>query len=434
MKSFEYKKFIYLYFLWFASSSTASAFNLQEAWVAAQQHSIDYQIAFHQKNSIQEQQQRAKSVFFPRVSGDINYQYKPHSSSSVKQTQGWNIQLSQTLFNASEMSRYSQSRYDSEVAEQIYHSVKEKLLYNVTENYFKILLSNENIATYKAEKMSYEQQVEQAKALFNKGVATALDVHEAQAGYDNALAQETSAILKKQILENQFNDYTGLDVKEIEMVNISNLIERYLLRISQHSLEEWQNMALENNHEYKAQKYDVSSKEEAIKVVKNKRWPVLVAQVDYQNNYHRSVSQDGGHQNFRTGTDASIQLRAKIPLLTGGELSSEMRESLNQYEAAKARLVASERQIKLAIRQAYTESNAAHYQILAQERALVSSQLKLKSTETGQKYGMRNRLEIIQARQAVAQAEQKLAEARYNFLIAYAALIRESGLGLEGNL
>lgn len=39
-------------------------------------------------------------------------------------------------------------------------------------------------------------------------------------------------------------------------------------------------------------------------------------------------------------------------------------------------------------------------------------------------YGIRNR-------QEVAQAEQKLAQARYKFLLAYLRLVKESGLGLE---
>lgn len=46
-------------------------------------------------------------------------------------------------------------------------------------------------------------------------------------------------------------------------------------------------------------------------------------------------------------------------------------------------------------------------------------------------HGMRNSLEVIQARQSLAQAEQKLAEARYSFLTAYLTLIKESGLDIQ---
>ena len=39
-------------------------------------------------------------------------------------------------------------------------------------------------------------------------------------------------------------------------------------------------------------------------------------------------------------------------------------------------------------------------------------------------YGIRNR-------QEVAQAEQKLAQARYKFMLAYLRVVKESGLGVE---
>lgn len=437
MKNIKIQKNIYFLFycmLSLMNSTTAHSFNLQEAWMAAQHNSADYLAAFHQKNAIKEQQQQAKSAFLPQLSGNINYQHQPHSTTSIKQNQGLSLQLNQTLFDASKIAQYRQSRYNSEAAEMRYNAMKEKLLHSVAENYFNLLLSKETIAAYAAEKVAYEQQVKHAQALFNKGAATALDIHEAKAGYDNALAQEIAAISKKQILENQLNDYTGLDSKKIEPIKTHNLTEDYLPKIKLYSLDEWQRIALKNNYEYMAQKYVVMSSNEAFKVAKNKRLPIVTAQIDYQNNQFTSVSQNGGYKTHGKERNTNIQLRVSLPLFTGGELSSKIREASSQYETANAQLTAIERQIKLAIRQAYTESNAAYYQILAQERVLKSSQLKFKSTQTGQQYGIRNHLEVIQARQAITQAEQKLAESKYKFLLSYLTLIRESGLGLEENL
>lgn len=435
MRNIKMKKYIYpcsfcLFF--FLNSSPTYAFNLQEAWVAAQQNSADYQEAFYQKNVIQEKQRQAKSAFYPHLSGNINYQNQPHSSTPIKENYGWDLQLSQTLFDGSEIAKYRQSIYNSKVAEKNYNNAKEQLLYNVAENYFNLLLSNETIIAYTAEKISYEQQLKRAQALFDKGAATALDIHEAQAGYDNAVAQEIAAIAKRQILENQLNNYTGLDSKQIEPISILNQIDNYLLQVKKYSLDEWQLIALENNHKYLAQKYTVNSQEEALKAAKNSRLPTLKGQIKYQDNQDTSSSNNYKVRGKERNT--TIQLQVNIPLFTGGDLSSKINEAINQYEATRAQLVAIERQIKLAIRQAYTESNTMYHQILAQERVFKSRQLQLKSTETGKIYGMRNHLEVIRARQGVTEAEQKLAEAKYKFLMAYLTLIKESGLELEKNI
>lgn len=299
----------------------------------------------------------------------------------------------------------------------------------VAESYFNVLLSRDTVAAHAAEKEAYAQQVRQAQALFNKGAATALDIHEAKAGYDNALAQEIAVLAEKQTYENQLNDYTDLDSKQIEAIDTANLLARYLPKLERYSLDEWQRIALSNNHEYRMQQLALQSSGQALRAAQNSRYPTVSAHVGYQNNLYTSSAQNNDYHYRGKGMSVGVQLN--LPLYTGGELSGKIHEAEAQYGAAEAQLTATERHIKLAVRQAYTESGAARYQIMAQERVLESSRLKLKSTETGQQYGIRNRLEVIRARQEVAQAEQKLAQARYKFMLAYLRLVKESGLGLE---
>lgn len=411
------------------TQQTTYAYTLQEAWAAAQQHSADFQAAYYQLKATQAQQQQAKAALLPHISANANYQHQPTTLSSTKETQGWHIQLNQTLFDASKIAQYRQSRYNSQAAEQRHDAAREDLLLKVAQSYFSVLLSQDIIAAHASEKAAYAQQYQQAQALFNKGAATALDIHEAQAGYDNALAQEIAAIAQKQIQENQLNNYTGLNSQNITPFPTQNLIKQYLPKLQQHSLEKWQQLALAHNHEYQTQSLALKSSEQALKAVKNSRYPTLNAHIGYQNNLYTSAYQNSDYRYRSKGMSATLQL--SMPLYTSGELSSKIREAQAQYELAQTQLISTERQIKLAVRQAYTEGNAAHYQILAQEHVLKSSRLKLKSTETGQQYGIRNHLEVIRARHEVAQAEQKLAEAKYKFLMAYLTLIKESGLGIE---
>ena len=431
MKSYFLKQTICLSFTIFSLgfSPYSIAFTLSEAWQAAQQYSADFQAAYHQRDAVYAQQQQAKSVFLPHLYTNASYQNQPASVSSTKKTQGWNVQLNQTLFDASKFAQYHQSKFSTQAAEQRLNAAREDLLLKVAESYFNVLLSRDMAIVHASEKETYAQQLKQAKALFNKGAATALDIHEAKAGYDNALAQEIAALTEKQVQENQLNNYTGLDSGKIEAIDTSNLLSHYLPKIEGHSLEQWQNIALANNQEYQMQQLSLKSSEQAFQAAKNSRYPTVSAHIGYQNNLYTSSVQNNDYRYRGKGMSAGVQLN--MPLYTGGELSGKIHEAQAQYEVNHAQLIATERQIKLAIRQAYTESNATRYQIMAQERVLESSRLKLKSTKTGQQYGMRNYLEVIQARQEVAQAEQKLAQAQYKFILAYLRLIKESGLGLE---
>ena len=82
------------------TSPSLSAFTLSEAWRAAQQHSADFQVAYYQRNATLAQQRQAKAALLPHVAANASYQRQPPSISSTRETQGWNVQLSQTLFDA----------------------------------------------------------------------------------------------------------------------------------------------------------------------------------------------------------------------------------------------------------------------------------------------------------------------------------------------
>lgn len=416
----------------FLSGRTAHAFTLKEAWEAAKQHSADIQAARHLSNAAQEQQNQAKAALLPQLTAHAAYQRQPPSLSATRETQSADIRLSQTLFDAGKTARYRQSKHHSRAAQSQYEADTEELLVQVAETYFQLLLSKDTIAAHASEKAAYAQQIKQAREMFKRGAATALDIHEAQAGYDRALAQEIAAIAQKQIQENRLNDQTGLDSGAASPVDTANLTARYLPKLQQHTLEQWQQLALSRNHGYQTQSHTLNSSKEALKAAQNSRLPTLNANIGYQSNRYTAAQQNHGYRHHGKGMTIGVQLN--MPLYSGGEISSRIREAREQYLQAQARLAATERQVKLAVRQAHTEGSAAYYQILAQERVLKSSRLKLKSTETGQRHGLRNSLEVIRARQEVAQAEQQLAQANYAFLMAYLKLVKESGLGVENAL
>lgn len=418
--------------IFFIFTCKVQAFTLQEAWIAAQRNNADFQAAHYQRSAIQEKQNQARAMLLPHIQANAIYQRQPPSISSTQEVRGWNVQLSQTLFDTSKISQYQQSKYNSQAAEQRYQTAREDLLIQVAETYFNLLLSKDTIAAHASAKEAYAQQVKQAQQMFNRGAATTLDIHEAKAGYDNALAEEIAAVAQKQIQENQLNNYTGLNSKYIEPLTTQNLIQHYLPKLKQHSLEQWQTLALQYNHQYQIQIQTYKSSQEALKAAQNSRYPTLQANLGYQNNQYTTAYQNSNYQQRGKGLTASIQF--SMPLYTGGELGSRIRQAKAETDLAQAQLIANERQIKLAVLQAYTEANAARYQILAQEHVLHSSQLKLKSTRTGQQYGIRNSLEVIQARQTMVEAQQKLAQARYRFILSYLRLIKESGLGVEKSL
>lgn len=405
------------------------AFTLAEVWQATLAHSSEYQAAIHNRDAELEREQQSKAAFFPQISAQASYQRQPPSISSSKITHGWNVQLNQSIFDATRMAQYRQSQVNSQLAHSRLAQHHEDLLLKVSQVYFDLLLVRERILAVKAEKDAYQQQVKKAQEAFRNGTGTILDVHEAQAGYDGAVAKEVNETAEKLIIEDRLKNYTGFDAKQITPIKPSLLIEPYYQKIIEKKQEQWQKLALSNNPEYRTQQLAAQSQKFAVQAAKNNRLPKITANLGYQQNQYTSSYQNSDYRYMGKGLTASIQLN--IPLYTGGENKSRIREAQAREAEALAQLDTIEQKIKLAVSQAHTEANAAYYQILAQKKFLKSSQLKLESTTMGHQFGLRNYLEIVQARQEVADAEQKLAQVQYRFLMAYLTLIKESGMGLE---
>ncbi|RRD89431.1 TolC family protein [Conchiformibius steedae] len=418
------KKRLWLYILGLCIFP-ARAFDLEQAWEAAEQYSAEYRAAEYGRDAEQEKEQQAQSALYPRIGLQSDYQRQASDLSSSRSQYGWQVQVSQSLYDPEKTARYRQSQTDSETAQARLATQLDDLKLKVSQSYFEVLLAEENVQAAKTEKAAYQKQIEQAKKLFRHGAATAVDVYEAQAGYDAALAKEIDALGRKQQAQNQLGSYTGLPIGQLQPVDTRQLIERFQAQIDRHSLNEWQEAALRHNNEYRTLKSAVRSAEQGIYLVKAANRPKVQLQLAYQDRHYRPHNGNNHH-----GKGFSAVLQLNIPLYSGGENRSRLREAAARHEETNYRLLAAERRIRLAVAQAHSESDAARYQILSQQRLLDSNRLKLKATETGKQYGIRNTLEVVRARQDVATAEQGLAQARYRYMAAFLSLVKESGMNM----
>ena len=73
------------------------------------------------------------------------------------------------------------------------------------------------------------------------------------------------------------------------------------------------------------------------------------------------------------------------------------------------------------------------YQIKAQQQLLKANTVKLDATKLGRKVGVRSNLDELQAVQTKADAEQKLLEARYNYITYYIQLLQNAGILSQTN-
>ena len=359
----------------------------------------------------------------PQVNANATYQKQPYSLSSNTQSRGWNVQATQVLFDRSLFAQYKQGKINAEMADARLYGSEDELRINVAKAYFDILLNKDKLAAITEEKSAYARQLQRAQEMFKQGAATILDTNEAKSGYDAALAKEISTLAQLQVAENTLANLTGLDPSQISPVKSDKNLADFL---GESQEQEWQALAEQHNPEWQLQRKTLENATQAVKAAKGSRLPTLSVNGGYQDD-HSTYRQEyyGGSSDltYRSkGGMFNVQLR--VPLFTGGKISSQIREA-----------VAREMQVQLEVRQAYQTTRSSKIQTLAQQRLLESNQAKLEATLLGRQVGVRNNLEETQAQQEKADAEQKLAEAKYTYIQAYLKLLQSAGvLGDEARI
>ncbi len=404
-------------------SMNAQAFDLQAAWDAALGYDASHSAAAYQRLAAQENIPQARAALLPQVSLNGSYQrnhpIKPDADSN--NSYGYSVQATQTLFDASKYADYKQGKLAAKLADAQFDLSEQQLLLNVSQAYFDVLTAYDLISASKASKKLYQRQLEQAKTMFDVGAATIVDTHEAQAGLDNAQVQVLNAEQKLHLAQQKLEYYTGLNPLDIERID-DKQVNRILNR---KTLAEWQQLAYLSNTNISAKHLAVEQAQAAVQKAKANRYPTVELQAAYQDQ-HQQVSNMGFSENVHN-KGASIGVNLSMPLYTGGALSSQVRQTQFELLQREDELTASKRDTDLQVREQYLNVQSGLAQVNALEQLVLTNRKKLESSQLGQQVGVRSNLDVIDAQRTLAESEQQLAKARYDYLQAQLALAQAAG-------
>ncbi len=412
---FSLGKYFCLYSILLVMAQPASAFNMLDAWVAAREHSATYQAAAYARDAAQEPQNQAKARLFPNIGVSANYRH--YSQGENHHTQGWNVEVSQPLFDKVRWGEYESEQLTAQSANSEFIAQHSELLFNVSKAYLAILNAKEKLVAVAAEKAAYKIQIERAQALFHAGEATIIDTYEAQAGYDAADAKEIQLTTELEVAENTLADLTGLDPALIEPVSADDLPDFR----KQTQEQQWIDLALANSVVLKTQRLKLQKSQAEIQTAASQHFPRLGLNAGYQDSRDYEYGRVDRDKGFYVG------LQFTLPLYTGGEVSSKVRqlEALSAQE--QANLVAQTDALRLQVKQAWAKIGGQQAQIRAQQQLLDTTNAKLGATRLGREVGVRNNMDEIKAEQERAAAQEQLADARYGYIEAWLDLLKISG-------
>lgn len=418
--------------------SSAKAFDLISAWHAAREHDADFAASRFALAAGKEKYTQGRALLLPQATLTGNYSrntspqpsyslFGPNEKNQRVTTRGYSINLNQPLFDVSRYAKYQKGISQSELAEIQFNSAKQQLIVEVAKAFFGLLLARDTLIAAQTAKNTYDGQRVQARAAFEKGLATITDVYESQAGYDEALANEILAQNAVTVSAAALSRLTGLPANNAVQPSSDNWAP---LQPPAEPLSVWLDTALANSLELKKAEQQLALAEQDLLEKRANRLPVVNLVAGYQDNRNTNPA----WTTPPSGVGTNIGVTVTLPLFAGGGINSQIREAAAQKDSSLNQREAVRRKVTEEISRLYLSVTHGAALVKAQQLALNSAKNKVQATRTGKEVGLRNSADLLKAEQDYTEAIKNLAEARYGYLNAQIALAQSAGILEEEKL
>jgi outer membrane protein len=325
------------------------------------------------------------------------------TSVTETETDGYDVNLSQTLFDLSAWFNWRAGKEQTQQAEANLSAAQQDLIVRVVQAYFGVLRAQDNLRASQARERAFERQLEQTRQRFEVGLIAITDVYEAEAARDlaqvNRIVDENNVAVAKENLSVLTGQTPGA---------LFVLGEQFDPRPP-----EGDRAAARFAEEAARQNATSSRMGHA---------PTVTASYRYQDTETTGSITQNPESTFNfppnsEQTNETWQIRFDLPLSTGGAISANRRRAAEQFNAAR------ESRINLT-RNTVTQARSLHMTVMsdvsrvaAQKQSIVSSQSALDATQAGYEVGTRNIVDVLNAQNKLFGTQRDYANSRYDYII-----------------
>ncbi|PPD03965.1 MAG: channel protein TolC [Methylobacter sp.] len=318
----------------------------------------------------------------------------------------FNLNLTQPIFHWEHWIQLSQSDNQIAQAEANFQAELQSLMVKITEAYFNILAAEDDLTFIQAEKAAIARELEQAQKRYEVGLIAVTDIYEAQAGFDQANANEIEA---QNALDNQKEALREI-IGDTEAV-LDRLDDNIpLTQPEPADIETWSLSAEANNLNIIAAFNEAEAARKTIDLQRSGHLPKLdlVASLGLSD-----VSSSFGLR----GDSQSIGLQLNLPIYEGGAVNSRTRQAVHEYEAAKQKLLSSKRSAIKQVKDAYRGVLSNISRVNALQSGVASAENALTATQAGLDVGTRTLIDVLNEQKNLFKTKRDLARSRYDYLI-----------------
>lgn len=396
--------------------------DLLDIYALAQLKDPTVRAALARRDSVREARPLALSGLLPRVSigGNVSYRNQQFSDNqALDQNFGagsLSIDLLQPVYRRDRALQVDQADWLLEQADADFLSAQQDLIFRTANAYFGVLAAQDDVAFSRSELKAIARQLDQAQQRFEVGLIAITDVHEAQARYDQARADEIRAV------NNLGNAWEGLrTIIAIKPEMLAGLVEEIpLVPPEPAAIDAWSDLALRNSPIVQSSSHATQIAQKEIDVQYAGHFPTVDLFASY------GIARTG-RDFVSDSNDARIGLLLDVPLYTGGGVKAATRRARQDLMVSQENLDRTRRLVDKEVRDSYRGVQASISGVQALKAATLSAQSALEATEAGFEVGTRTQIDVLNSQRDLFRARRDYAQSRYNYILLYLRLYQAAG-------
>ncbi|KGJ89028.1 outer membrane channel protein TolC [Colwellia psychrerythraea] len=374
---------------------------------------------------------QARSVLLPQINLTGGYstgEQEDFNTGSVVNTEfsslTYGANLNMQLYHHDSWLRLGNAEKAAHQSDLTYQVAKQDLITRVTQAYFDLLSTKDDLVFATAEKDAIARQLEQTKQRFSVGLTAITDVYEAQAQFDSAVTEEIRAENAIYQAEEELRVITNTYPSNVSILNTQRFSTSTPIP---NSADEWQVTAEAKNLDLITAKVGIDIAQDNINIARSGHYPTL----DFGASY--SGKDDESTRGINPTIDApgingySLGVQLNVPIYSGGAIQSSVRKAQNSFVLASQDLSLTHRSVVRTTRNAYNTVIAAISAIKAFEQSVLSAQKALEATEAGFEVGTRTIVDVLDSTRNLYNAKRNLSSTRYAYIQNVLLLKRAAG-------
>jgi outer membrane protein len=326
----------------------------------------------------------------------------------------YTVSASQPLYRPQNSIALNQARQQVGQGDFILASSQQDLIVRVIQAYLDVLLARFNIELTESQKAAVSENLAQAKRNFEVGTATITDTNDAQAKYDQIVAQEISA---QNDLDNKLAALRAIIGRA--PMDLKGFSGRFRPQLPvPDALEPWVQKAIQENYQVRIAQANLDIATLEVDRQRAGHYPTVDLVASFNQGYAGGLASTSSVGSVASDTRIGlIGFQLNVPIYQGGAISSRVRQAISNQEKARQDLEFARRNAQLQAQTSFSGVTNGVAQVKAFEQALASAQVSYDSNKLGLEVGVRTNLDVLNQQQQVFQTRFNLAQSYYNFVI-----------------